>query len=154
MLILSWPAAWGDQRLALMDKRGMWLFEGMTDIVGCVMQKGPKSRCHTKGRMAVTILLLVWHRLLVIFIFEFLDLFFFSLKVGVIPKEGWVRPCSAVLLLVWQQLKPSWTFLHDTAHCLDSLEAGERCLLLWSLYTAEHHLEDMASSLSCSSCKV
>ncbi len=39
-------------------------------------------------------------------------------KVGVIPKEGWVRPHASILLLVWHQLMPLGTFLHNAMYRL------------------------------------
>ncbi len=47
-----------------------------------------------------------------LFLFYFI-LFIFSLKIGVIPKEGRVRPRTSVLLLVWQRLRTLGTFYHD-----------------------------------------
>ncbi len=37
-------------------------------------------------------------------------------KVGVIPKERWVRPPAPNLLLVWQQVRTLGTFSWNTAH--------------------------------------
>ena len=31
-------------------------------------------------------------------------------------KKGWARPCTLILLLVWQWLRPSGTILLDAAH--------------------------------------
>ncbi len=52
-------------------------------------------------RVVVPILLLVWHQLFRICV-SWLHRSY-SRKVGVIPKEGWARPCTPILLLVWQR---------------------------------------------------
>ncbi len=50
---------------------------------------------------ATAILLLVWHRIWVFWLHRS-----YSLKVGVIPKEGWLRPRAPIVLLVWQRQRP------------------------------------------------
>ncbi len=49
---------------------------------------------------------------------DFFVEFFFFWKVGVIPKEGWARPCVTALLLVWHRLRTLGTFLRNVAHLL------------------------------------
>ena len=61
------------------------------------------SHCHTKRRYDTDFLDLKKN-------WKFLKFFFFFWKVGVIPKEGWARPCAPVLLLVWQRLRIIGTF--------------------------------------------
>ena len=35
---------------------------------------------------------------------------------SIIPEEGWAWPCTSILLLVWQRLRPLGTFLRNAAH--------------------------------------
>ncbi len=68
--------------------------------------------------MAASALLLVWYWLFRFYLFIYLFIFFFFWKVGVIPKEGWARPCAPILL-VWHRLKPLGTFWRDAAQSCD-----------------------------------
>ncbi len=58
--------------------------------------------------------------------------FFFFWKFGVIPKEGWVRPHTPVLLLVWPQLRPLGTFSHNAAHIWNVLN-------VWPIWMVKLH---------------
>ena len=73
--------------------------------------------------VVIPILLLVWHR---IFFF-----FFFFFKVGVMPKEGWTRPCASILLLVWQWLRPISCFSFYRTCSQSSFVIMYLVLIIW-----------------------
>ena len=57
-----------------------------------------------------------------LFYFSFIYLFIYFWRVCVIPKEGWMQPCTPILLFVWQQLRTLGTFLCDAAHFSNSCQ--------------------------------